>query len=76
MRRWAEHAGIAGDDLGTPDDEITTTLDVEAQLVTRWEAIRAHTSQTSPYDDLPADLQHAFLAVDRLRLVRGDDVLA
>jgi len=75
MRRWAEHVGVADGELGTPDDEITTTLDVGEQLATRWEAIRAHTSQASPYDDLPTDLQHAFLAVDRLRLVRGDDLL-
>ena len=47
-----------------------------AHLPTRWQAIRAHASQASPYDDLPEDLQHEFLATDRLRLVRGDDVLA
>ena len=63
-------------ELGTPDEEITTILDVAAHLATRWEAIRAHASQASPYDDLPTDLQHEFLAVDRLRLVRGDDLLA
>ena len=45
-------------------------------LPTRWEAIRAHASQASPYDDLPDRPQHEFLAVDRLRLVRGDDLLA
>jgi len=39
-------------------------------------AIRAHESQASPYDDLPEDLQLEFLASDRRRLVRGDDVLA
>ena len=43
---------------------------------TDWAAIRAHASQTSPYDELPPGLQHEFLAVDRLRLVRGTDRLA
>ena len=84
MLRWADHVRAAGGgeaylavaELGTPDEEITTLLDVADLVPTRWEAIRAHASQASPYDDLPADLQHEFLAVDRLRLVRGDDVLA
>jgi LmbE family N-acetylglucosaminyl deacetylase len=83
MQRWAEHMraigggeAYVGHELGTPDEEITTSIDVSAELGTRWEAIRAHASQASPYDDLPAELQHEFLATDRLRLVRGADVLA
>lgn len=84
MTKWADHlrARGAGDvylsmgELGTPDEEITTVVDVTEHLPTRWRAIRAHASQASPYDDLPAELQHEFLAVDRLRLVRGDDVWA
>lgn len=83
MQRWASHMRAAGGgeaylstaELGTPDDEITTLLDVSAHLDTRWEAIRAHASQASPYDELPDDLQREFLAVDRLKLVRGTDVL-
>ena len=83
MARWAEHQRVigAGDaylalgELGTPDEDITLVIDAAAQLGTRWAAIRAHASQGSPYDDLPADLQHEFLATDRLRLVRGTDVL-
>jgi N-acetyl-1-D-myo-inositol-2-amino-2-deoxy-alpha-D-glucopyranoside deacetylase len=76
MARWAQHvhgheAYLAMGELGTPDDEITTVLDVSAHLATRWAAIRAHASQASPYDDLPEDLQYEFLAFDRLRLVRG-----
>jgi SAM-dependent methyltransferase len=34
-----------------------------------------HASQASPYDDLPAELQHEFLAKDRFRLVRGAENL-
>jgi N-acetyl-1-D-myo-inositol-2-amino-2-deoxy-alpha-D-glucopyranoside deacetylase len=79
MARWAAHMRtVTGADpylslpvLGTPDEDITTEVDVAAHLPTRWAAIRAHASQASPYDDLPPDLQHEFLAVDRLRLVRG-----
>jgi len=83
MERWAEH--VAGGDkdiylsfpeLGTPDTDITTLIDVAPHLDTRWAAIRAHASQGSPYDDLPEELQHEFLATERLRLVRGADVLA
>lgn len=84
MRRWAERmrevgggdAYLAMAELGTPDEEITTTIDVSRHLDTRWRAIRAHASQPSPFDDLPPDLQHEFLATDRLRLVRGADTLA
>jgi N-acetyl-1-D-myo-inositol-2-amino-2-deoxy-alpha-D-glucopyranoside deacetylase len=83
MRRWAEQvnggrfddAYLSLSELGTSDDEITTRIDVSAHLETRWKAIGAHASQASPYDDLPAELQHEFLATDRLRLVRGADVL-
>lgn len=83
MARWADHMRAIGGgdsyvslaDLGTPDSDITTVIDATAQLPVRWAAIRAHASQTSPYDDLPADLQHELLALDRLRLVRGHDVL-
>jgi N-acetyl-1-D-myo-inositol-2-amino-2-deoxy-alpha-D-glucopyranoside deacetylase len=83
MTRWAEHMRAAGagdaylamSELGTPDDEITLVVDVAAHLPTRWAAIRAHASQASPYDDLTPELQHEFLATDRLRLVRGTDAL-
>jgi LmbE family N-acetylglucosaminyl deacetylase len=80
MAKWAQHvhgheAYLAMSELGTPDDEITTVLDASAHLDTRWTAIRAHASQASPYEDLPPELQYEFLAYDRLRLVRGHDVL-
>ncbi len=83
MQRWAEHMSAigggeayVGHELGTPDDEITTFVDVAAELDVRWEAIRAHVSQASPYDELPPELQREFLATDRLQLVRGADLLA
>jgi N-acetyl-1-D-myo-inositol-2-amino-2-deoxy-alpha-D-glucopyranoside deacetylase len=83
MVRWAQHVGgthgdsyLSGGELGTPDDEITTRIDVASHVPKRWEAIRAHASQASPYDDLPAELQEEFLAIDRLKLVRGEERLA
>jgi hypothetical protein len=84
MARWVEHmlaigggeAYVSLGELGTPDEDITTVLDTRPQLARRWEAIRAHASQASPWDDLPGDLQDDFLASDRLQLVRGDDLLA
>jgi LmbE family N-acetylglucosaminyl deacetylase len=83
MQAWLDHMrGIGGFDpyfelgeLGTPDDEITLVLDSAPHLALRWEAIRAHASQHSPYDDLPADLQDLLLSRDPLMLVRGTDTL-
>lgn len=83
MARWAQHmrtlgagdAYLAIGELGTPDELLTTHVDVAEHLTTRWAAIRTHASQASPYDDLPPELQADFLAVDRLRLVRGADLL-
>jgi len=83
MGRWADRmretgggeAYLAISELGTPDEDITLSVDVTAHLPIRWAAIRTHASQSSPYDDLPLDLQHEFLAVDHLRLARGDDLL-
>ena len=83
MARWADRmretgggdAYLALSQLGTPDEDITLSVDVAHLLATRWAAIRAHASQASPFDDLAPDLQLDFLGTDRLRLVRGDDLL-
>ncbi len=53
-------------DLGTPDELITTIVDTREYIELRREAIRAHASQVPPYDLMPPDLQHAFLARDHL----------
>jgi len=58
------------DHLGTPDDEITTVVDTSHLLELRWRAMRAHRSQVPPYEGMEPELQHAFLATDRLRRVR------
>lgn len=56
-------------DLGTPDADITTVVDVAPLLELRWQAIRAHASQVPPFDAMGPELQRGFLAVDRLRRV-------
>jgi N-acetyl-1-D-myo-inositol-2-amino-2-deoxy-alpha-D-glucopyranoside deacetylase len=52
--------------LGTPDEEITTVVDVRQHLDRRWRAMRAHASQAPPYAAMTAELQAAFLETDRL----------
>lgn len=64
----AEFTGV--DELGTPDDDITTIVDASALLDQRWAAMRAHRSQVPPYDAMSPELQAAFLGLDRLRRVR------
>jgi LmbE family N-acetylglucosaminyl deacetylase len=72
MRQWAEHNrgsvydDVPDDEFGCPDELITTVVDVAHLLPLRLEAISLHRSQSSPYDDLPDDLQAAFLGTDRL----------
>lgn len=79
MRRWVDHVKVARPDmehldadvaaLGTPDEEITTVVDVAAHLPARERAMALHASQTSPFEGLPEDLRRAFLATDHLRRV-------
>jgi LmbE family N-acetylglucosaminyl deacetylase len=77
MDRWAAHmaevqpdlAHLRHAELGTPDDEITLTIDTSSLYDARERAIAAHASQTSPYDGLPDDLRRAFLTREHLVLV-------
>ena len=74
MQRWidrmrADRPGIEHLDadvaaLGTPDELITTVIDVGQHLPARERAIAVHASQTSPFHGLPDDLRRAFLATD------------
>jgi LmbE family N-acetylglucosaminyl deacetylase len=74
MRRWAEHMSRVDPgstylhlgELGTPDEEISVVLDTAPYLDQRWEAIRAHRSQTSPFENLPDELADLFLTRDHL----------
>jgi LmbE family N-acetylglucosaminyl deacetylase len=78
MARWAqymsqEHADsvyLTLGELGTPDSGITHVVDTSELLQQRWTAIRAHRSQTSPFEGLPEDLERAFLCREHLALVR------
>lgn len=63
----AEYSGVPT--LGTPDEEITTVVDVSAHLEQRWLAMRAHCSQVPPYDAMSDGLARAFLATDHLRRI-------
>jgi hypothetical protein len=45
---------------------------VREHMDSRWRAIHAHRSQTSPFEGLPDDLTEAFLGADHLREVSQD----
>lgn len=62
----SEHLGLDPATMGRPDEDITTVLDVSHLVRLRWDAIRAHRSQHSPFEVMPPELQEAFLGVDRL----------
>jgi len=74
MQRWAqfmsrEHSDsvyLSLGELGTPDDEVTHVVDTSEFWQQRWQAIRAHRSQTSPFEGLPDDLARAFLCREHL----------
>jgi LmbE family N-acetylglucosaminyl deacetylase len=78
MDRWVAHMTQVQPDLiylrdaglGTPDAEITLTIDTAEHYEARERAIAAHASQTSPFEGLPAELRRAFLT--REHLVRAD----
>jgi LmbE family N-acetylglucosaminyl deacetylase len=58
------------DQLGTPDEDVTTVIDAADHLTRRERAIAAHASQTSPYDGLPEDLYRDLLITVYARRVR------
>lgn len=78
MWRWLSHkAGEEGaapyvdyPEIGTPDADITTIIDMSRHYETRCKAIALHASQSSPFDGLPEELARGFLAVEHLRRLR------
>jgi LmbE family N-acetylglucosaminyl deacetylase len=62
----AGHLRLDTTDLGRPDEDITTVVDVTAHLPRRRHAIGLHASQRSPYEGLPDTLAEEFLRTDRL----------
>jgi LmbE family N-acetylglucosaminyl deacetylase len=77
MEQWSAHmsqehsdsAYLALGELGTPDQQVTHVVDTTPFWEERWTAIRAHRSQTSPFEGLPEPLARAFLCREHLRLV-------
>jgi LmbE family N-acetylglucosaminyl deacetylase len=79
MRRWVEQMRAEQPDkehlldplpvLGTPDEDITTLVDVRTHRAQLDLAMGEHRSQDSPYDQLPEDLRDAFLDTARARRV-------
>lgn len=57
----AGHLELDRTELGRPDDEITTMLDLGPYLELRQQAIALHSSQRSPFEGMPEDLVDAFL---------------
>jgi len=58
--------------FGTPDDEISTKLDITAQVERKWAAIRAHRSQVGDGDlfaGIPRDVVDRFTRVESLRQI-------
>src|SRR4051794_4844511 len=51
-------------DLGRPDDEITTIIDVTGVMDTRRAAIAEHRTQLSPFTGISPELENKILAVD------------
>lgn len=59
--------------LGTPEELITTVLDVSSQFERKMAAIFAHRTQIGPdgpWSDLPADQVRSFLSTERFRLTQ------
>jgi N-acetyl-1-D-myo-inositol-2-amino-2-deoxy-alpha-D-glucopyranoside deacetylase len=76
LLRWLErtrevnpdsgHLDLDRSGLGRPSEDITTVLDHAEHLDLRRQAIARHASQRSPFEDMPDDLIHDFLARDHL----------
>lgn len=88
LRRWSEMAGRLGtgpgalrgvdiDEMGVPDEDITTVIDVGPWLERKHAAIAAHATQRSPLlDRMTAEERDRWLSTERFVIVRGDDVTA
>ena len=78
LLRWLEHTRAENPDsvylditeIGTPDEEVTHRFRTEEHYETRWRAMRAHRSQTGPFEGLPDELERAFLTEEFLVEVR------
>ena len=73
MVRWQDEMRVLGRlpeyveiEIGRPDGEITTVVDVAPVMQVRRSAIAAHRTQASPFDGLSSELGDEFLARDCL----------
>lgn len=60
--------------FGTPDDQVTTQVDITAQIATKRAAMAAHRSQIGPgsfFLNLPDDLERRFFGVEEYAIVAG-----
>ena len=62
----------AVDSLGTPDDDVTTTLDVSPWVETKLASLACHRTQISddgPFSQLPEDVVHRLMGTEFYQLV-------
>jgi N-acetyl-1-D-myo-inositol-2-amino-2-deoxy-alpha-D-glucopyranoside deacetylase len=73
------------DSVGTPDEEVTTTLDVSAYVDTKIASLNCHRTQidpNGPFAQLPEDMTRETMATEYYTLAMpenagpGDDLLA
>jgi N-acetyl-1-D-myo-inositol-2-amino-2-deoxy-alpha-D-glucopyranoside deacetylase len=59
--------GVPGDAIGTPDERVTTVVDVARWWPRRWESLKAHRTQygaNSPFLRLPEEVVRSWLLTD------------
>jgi LmbE family N-acetylglucosaminyl deacetylase len=59
-------------EMGRPDDDVTTVVDVSSVLELRRRAMALHASQVSPFADVSESLAREFLTRDHLRRLRPE----
>ena len=70
------------DSLGTPDDDVTTTVDVSSWVATKLASLACHRTQISadgPFERLPEDVVHRLMGIEYYQLVTppgASDLLA
>ena len=82
FRRWWQEMTDRGitppfavdavDSLGTPDDDVTTTLDVSPWVETKLASLACHRTQISddgPFSQLPEDVVHTLMGTEFYQLV-------
>jgi LmbE family N-acetylglucosaminyl deacetylase len=82
FRRWWEEMADRGitppfaaeaiDELGTPDDDVTTTVDVMPWVDTKLRSLACHQTQlhdSGPFSQLPDDIVHMLMGTEYYQLV-------